>query len=230
LRKQALNYEPSLICDSVGIDFGCGLRNSLVLSDGIVISLTSQIYINTAKLDYFNYLYDNKENKNSGKSKRLKIKINDLEKHIVGIRENWTHKVSKWLAQTYTNIAIEDFGSASIVEGNNLNNINRQVYNAAFGSIKSKIAYKCNIQGKNSKLIKPHYTSQICSNPNCNCNYKNFEKKTLDQRLHLCVDCQLAINRDLNASISVLRLSKFRAVDTAFEIKFNSIKEILSSE
>ena len=62
-----------------------------------------------------------------------------------------------------------------IVEGSNLSNINRQVYNASFGSIKSKIAYKCNIQGKNSKLIKPHYTSQICSNPNCN--YKNFEKR-----------------------------------------------------
>ena len=84
------------------------------------------------------------------------------------------------------------------------------------------------------KLINPEYTSQICSNTECNYDYADFQKKKLSDRVHKCPCCGLTIDRDLNAAINIeqigIGLISEQALDRAFGIKFEKIKGLLRSK
>lgn len=63
------------------------------------------------------------------------------------------------------------------------------------------VSYKAEYAGKEIKFVYPRNTSIICSG----CGEK--VPKTLADRIHCCSHCGLEIDRDLNASINILRKS-----------------------
>jgi len=54
--------------------------------------------------------------------------------------------------------------------------------------------------GKRVVEVNPAYTSQVCSK--CGA----IVKKELEEREHNCLHCGLVCNRDLNASLNILRV------------------------
>ena len=73
------------------------------------------------------------------------------------------------------------------------------VYNdALLGELRRKISYKAIGAGKRMILVEPMGTSQICSV--CG----SEVKKDLSVREHVCPNCGLVMDRDLNASINIL--------------------------
>lgn len=80
--------------------------------------------------------------------------------------------------------------------------VNMSFSDASFGrffSILDEVSYKL---GKMVIKVNPAYTSQDCSGEGCG----NRVKKSLSTRTHVCHECGLVMNRDLNASLNILRL------------------------
>jgi putative transposase len=78
--------------------------------------------------------------------------------------------------------------------------LNKSFSDASFGrffNILDEVSIKL---GKIVVKVNPSYTSQDCSG--CG----NRIKKSLSTRTHICNKCGLTLNRDLNASINILRL------------------------
>ena len=208
----------------LGLDPGCGYSNTLCGSNETIFNFADKHYANIVRLEYNKDKIKNKI-PNSNSYLELQNLITKEEKHIANYRLDWLHKVAKQLAQLYDTIAFEDFNSKDFVEDNNITFLNKQVMNAAFGSLKTFIAYKAKMANKKFILIDPAYTTQICSNPDCNKSYINFNKKELKNRIHKC-ECGLCIDRDINSARNILLL----ATNEQFRIKFNSIVKVLKSQ
>ena len=95
-------------------------------------------------------------------------------------------------------ICMEDLsvkGLRSISKNENMTNM----YNdALLGELRRRISYKAIGAGKKVVLVEPKGTSQICSE--CG----SEVKKDLAVREHVCPNCELVMDRDLNASINIL--------------------------
>lgn len=88
-------------------------------------------------------------------------------------------------------------------------NVNRMLHNhclsksisdASWSMFSSILSYKAVDAGRTVVKVNPAYTSQDCSS----CGHR--EKKSLSVRTHSCKCCGLTINRDLNASLNILRI------------------------
>lgn len=130
---------------------------------------------------------------------RLKAKkvLSRVHERIKFKRENFIHQESRKIINKYQIIAIEDL------------NINRMVHNhclaksildASWSLFSSVLNFKAEEAGRLIVKVNPAYTSQDCSK----CGHR--EKKSLSTRQHNCKCCGLSINRDLNASINILRI------------------------
>ncbi len=95
------------------------------------------------------------------------------------------------------------------------------------------VVYKC-IYKLVGKLIEvnPKDTSKNCSNPNCN----NKGNKDLLERIHKCKECDLEIDRDLNAPINIVNkvidligqvLPKFKSSDIKTSGEFISLSWVV---
>jgi IS605 OrfB family transposase len=185
---------------SVGMDFGCGVNNTIVLSTGETLSPPKELYVCIAQREKLQYLYDRRTNKNSKRSKKLKEKIDALRAREVNIRYDFTHKVSKYIVNKAQDINVDDFQSGRYAKHNGVKTLNKAVYNASFGKLKIAISYKAKFLGKSVELVNPYFTSQFCSK--C-CNHT---PKKLEDRYHVCDKCKFECDRDLNSSLIVDRI------------------------
>jgi transposase len=195
-------FDVSISKDAVGIDFGCGYYNTIMLSNGETISLPSRLYLEQISLERMWSLYNSKKDKSSKRAISLREKISRKQDRITHIRAEFGHAVSKYLLSKFNEVYCEDLKSKQLVEDVDIKFIRKQVLNAAFGSIKEKLNYKAEIAGNLGKIFKlydSHYTSQVC--PHC----LTLKKKKLSDRVHRC-ECGLEIDRDLASAILILKL------------------------
>jgi transposase len=229
LKEQAQRVDPTLICKTIGTDFGCSQQNTIVCSDGTVINFAAKLYEEIAKLELFELLLTMRKQGGSN-YKRLVKKIKKLEERIVNIRDNCCHKITSWMVNNYDKISIDDFQPGKAADGSELKYVNKQIYNIAIGRIKFQLAYKAVNCDKETRLTPCAYTSQACCCDICNKDYSEHKKLELKDRIYQCNGCDQVIDRDLNSAIVDLKTSGFRACDQAFVIKFQQIVEILSSK
>jgi len=76
----------------------------------------------------------------------------------------------------------------------------KSIGDAAWNLLISSTVNKAEEAGCTVVLVNPKQTSQRCSQ--CG----QLVKKTLSVRVHTCPHCGLVMNRDLNASINIMRL------------------------
>jgi len=86
------------------------------------------------------------------------------------------------------------------MQKNNFRCINKGIADVAWGQFAQYLSYKAESANRTLIRINPAYTSQTCSR----CGYR--QKLNLSNRVYHCPCCNLALDRDLNASINVLRL------------------------
>ena len=129
---------------------------------------------------------------------------------ITNKRKDYLHKITTELVKSYDVIVIEDLKTKNLLKNHHLA---KSIANASWYLFREMLEYKCKWYGKQLIVVKPNYTSQICSQ----CGYHSG-KKPLEIREWTCPKCGANHDRDINASINILNrglkeLKKVKARD-----------------
>ena len=184
----------------VGIDLG--LSEFATMSDGNTISnprffKTSQLRLAKAQCK----LSKLKEvNNKSYEYKRQKKIVTRIHEKIKNQRDNFIHQESRKVINNYDLIVVEDLNINKMKEEGKYPKINKSIADVAWRDFLDKLNYKAENAGRKVIKINPAYTSQTCSK--C----YSRQKLSLGDRIFKCDNCKQVINRDLNASLNILRL------------------------
>lgn len=179
----------------VGIDLG--LTTFATLSDNSKID-NPQFYKHEEKELAKAQQQLSKQKKGSSIWHKKLRKVRHIHERITNKRDNFIHQESRKLINKYDIICFENLNINSI-KNNNFKSINKGVSDVAWSKFVNVTLYKAEEAGKKVILVNPSGTSQTCSK----CGL--IVKKPLSERVHKC-SCGLVIDRDLNASINILRL------------------------
>lgn len=133
--------------------------------------------------------------KNYLKAKHMVAKYNEK---IANQRNDYLHKLTKSLVETYDVIKIEDLKAKNLLKNHKLA---RAIANQSWRKLRSQLEYKCAWYGKQLVIVNPYKTSQVCSE----CGYDDG-KHTLDVREWTCPSCGTRHDRDINAAINILNV------------------------
>ena len=112
-------------------------------------------------------------------------------------RENFTHQLSRETVNNYGTICFEKLNIQNMIKTPHMG---KSTVDAAWNKLLQYTSYKAEDAGRIVVLVDPKNTSQMCSK--CG----KIVAKDLSVRIHDCPYCGLKIDRDLNASINILRL------------------------
>ena len=133
--------------------------------------------------------------KNYLKAKHMVAKYNEK---IANQRNDYLHKLTKSLVETYDVIKIEDLKAKNLLKNHKLA---RAIANQSWRKLRSQLEYKCAWYDKQLVIVNSYKTSQICSE----CGYDDG-KHTLDVREWTCPSCGTRHDRDINAAINILNV------------------------
>jgi putative transposase len=180
----------------IGID--CGATRYLALSNNTFIDSPSfyspferQLKLLQRKLS--------RQKKGSKEREKTKQKIRKIYSKIQNQRLDFTHKVSTQLSNEYSAVYMENL-SLQKMQQNGFSNVNKEMADKSFGTLKLFLSYKLKERGKHLGLINPAYTSQTCNS----CGTVD-KKSRISQAEFVCTNCGTVENADINASIVILR-------------------------
>ena len=125
---------------------------------------------------------------------------------IANKRADYLQKVTTELVKNYDVIVIEDLKTKNLLKNHSLA---KSISSQAWREFRKMLEYKCEWYGKQLIVVKPNYTSQICSS----CGFHSG-KKPLNIREWTCPKCGANHDRDINAAVNILNkgLDKLKAV------------------
>jgi putative transposase len=185
--------KPIKIETSVGLDLG--IKDFVITSDGMKFknhdffkSAMSKLRIEQRSLV--------RKVKDSNHYKKQKMVISLLHEHIKNQRQDYLHKISKYLVDNYDTICMEDLNVSGMVKNHKLA---RAISDMGWSEFKSMIEYKCDWYGKNLSVIgRFDPSSKTCSK--CGSINKDL---TLNDREWTCKKCGSIHDRDNNAAINI---------------------------
>lgn len=129
------------------------------------------------------------------RAKRRKV-VSRVHERIKFKRHNFTHQEACKIVNRFGVITVEDVHVKRMVHNRCLS---KSIMDAAWSGFADCLLFKAENAGRKYAAINPAYTSQDCSR----CAHR--EKMPLACRVYKCPCCHLEINRDLNASLNILR-------------------------
>jgi len=141
----------------------------------------------------------NLSRKKKGSRSRLKakIKVAKLHQKIQNHRDEFLHQVSRKIVDSADLIVFENLNIQGLLKNHHLA---KHIQDHAWGKLIQFTQSKAAKAGKMVELVESRYTSQKCSQ----CGM--MVPKTLADRVHLCPNCGLELDRDINASINIRTL------------------------
>ena len=127
---------------------------------------------------------------------RARIQKARYQQRIANRRKDYLHKLTTNLVKQYDVIVIEDLKTKNLQHNHHLA---KAIANASWYEFRTMLAYKCAWYGKKLIVVKPNYTSQICSN----CGHHSGPKP-LAVREWTCSQCGTHHDRDINAAVNIL--------------------------
>ncbi|MDA8055727.1 MAG: transposase [Thermoplasmatales archaeon] len=176
----------------IGMDLG--LKEYATLSDRTRIPNPRLSNKSIGKIKMAQRRLSNKK-KGGRNRKKAKIRLAKVSEHIARQRDDFIHKTSYRLVNSYSFIAYEELKIANMVKNHNLA---RQITDASWGNFTRYLCYKAESAGCRVVGVNPKNTTRTCSG--CG----NIQDIELSERTYLCRNCGLEIDRDLNASINIL--------------------------
>lgn len=187
------NFNPPQEC--VGIDLG--IKSFATLSNGE--NIKNPLFYKKDKKElskYKNRLYLSQPN--SSQRKKYSRVYARIHERISNRRDNFIHQESRKLVNHYGTIVFEKLNINGLMEDASF--LNENIIDSSWNRFVNITNYKAEEAGNRVIFVNPENTSVICSK--CGATVP----KTLRERSHRCPTCGLSIDRDLNASINILRL------------------------
>ena len=190
---------------SLGIDLG--LENFAILSTGdkienprFLVSLSKKLAKEQKVLSRRGLLAKKKGIKlsESANYQKQKLKVARLHEKIAHQRKDFLHKLSTNLIKNHDAICIEDLASRNLMKNHHLA---RAIGDASWREFVRQLHYKADWYGKKIVTISRWFpSSQLCSS----CGVRSG-KKPLSIREWTCENCGTHHDRDINASLNILK-------------------------
>jgi putative transposase len=191
-----IDYEPYIKTNSnIGID--TGIKDLAILSDGKVYENIKTFKTNLKKLKY-NQRQLSKKVKGSKSRLKQNLKLNKIHEKVTNIRKDYLYKVSTEIIKNHDIICIEDLAVKNMMKNHCLAQAFSDV---SLGTFYTMIEYKANWNDKVIVKIDRYFPSSKTCNV---CNYIN-QDLTLKDREWKCPICNIIHDRDINASINILK-------------------------
>jgi len=173
----------------VGIDFG--VSKFATLSDGTVFenSRVTKKFSQRLRLLSKSLSRKIKGSKNWYKSK---LRLQRLHVRIGDYRSDAIHKFSRIVADTYSDVCLEDLNVSGMVKNHKLA---KAIQDVSFHEAKRQLEYKCSNVHEIDRWFPSTKTCGDCGSIN---------DMKLSDRVFKC-DCGLELDRDLNAAQNILR-------------------------
>lgn len=134
----------------------------------------------------------------SNNYKKAKLKLARFHKYIANIRKDFLHKLSTNLIKEYDIICVEDLCFKGFMKSNKA----KPYQDVAQSEFIAMLKYKTEWYGKTIIQVSQWFPStQLCSE----CGYKNPTLKDTSIREYDCPKCGTHHDRDINATINILR-------------------------
>lgn len=182
-----------------GIDVG--VKTFAVLSDGKEFENQKFLSTNLKKLRVLErsaarkYKYGQPKESQSKNWYKMQQRISKLHWQIKNQRKDYLHKLSRYIADNYFTVSVEDLNVVGMAHNKTLHNA---IYDAGWSAFITMLSYKCCVL---QKVGRNFASSQLCSA----CGYKNEGTKNLSVRKWVCPECGSIHNRDLNAAKNIDR-------------------------
>ena len=190
---------------NLGIDLG--LENFAILSTGekvenprFLVSLSKKLAKEQKILSRRGLLAKKKGMKLSESSnyQKQRVKVARLHEKIVHQRKDFLHKLSTNLIKNHDVICMEDLASRNLMKNHHLA---RAIGDASWTEFVRQLRYKADWYGKKIVTISRWFpSSQLCST--CGA---SSGKKALSIREWTCENCGTHPDRDINASLNILK-------------------------
>ena len=179
---------------AVGVDLG--IKTLATLSDGTVIANPRCLAASERRLKMAQKALSRKV-KGSKRRAKARAKVARIHAHVANQRLDAMHKATTWLAETYSEISIEDLNVAGMVKNHHLA---KAVSDASFAEFRRQLEYKTAKTGARLHVVDRWFaSSKTCSK--CG---RVKAKLSLSERVYHCDACGLAMDRDLNAAVNIL--------------------------
>jgi putative transposase len=173
-----------------------GLKSLVALSTGDTIQYP-RYYVQTQQKLAVAQRNLSRKKKGSANRRKAKAKVAKISNDIQNHRDEFLHQVSKKLVNSADLIVFEKLNIYGMLKNHHLA---KHIQDHAWGKLIQFTQSKAAKAGKIVELVDARYTSQKCSQ--CG----TIVPKTLAERVHLCPNCGLEMDRDINASLNILTL------------------------
>lgn len=210
IKKESDEWYATFSCENVPVEnpqvefesevegLDVGLNKFLVCSDGREFDNPKFLKRSEKKLRRFQRRLSKKK---KGSKNRNKARFKVARQHIKIFRQrnDFHKKLARNLAMEIKYIGIEDLNIRGMVKNHHLA---KSISDVGWGSFFSYLKYYKNIfGGEIIEIGRFEPTSQTCSS----CSHKQY--MPLKERIFVCEECEIEIDRDLNSSLNVQKLT-----------------------
>jgi putative transposase len=179
---------------AIGVDVG--LKSLVALSGGETVEYPRYYVMAEKKLAAAQRNLSRKK-KGSANRRKAKAKVAKISQDVQHHRDEFLHQLSKMLVDSADLIVFESLNISGMLKNHHLA---KHIQDHAWGKLIQFTQSKAAKAGKVVELVDARYTSQKCSQ----CGI--MVPKTLAERVHICPNCGLEMDRDINASLNIRTL------------------------
>jgi len=194
VRVDVDNYSKERSGESViGVDLG--INEAITTSDGLQIKPPRPFKQQKKKIAKL-YRRLSRKQKGSNNSKKQIIKLQRAHLKLSNIRQDFWHKITSKLCNENQIMCIEDLNVKGMLKNRSLS---FTLADVGLGEFYRQLDYKKDIWNNEVYKVGRFFpSSQLCSN--CG----NKQKMPLSERVYVCDQCSVSIDRDINAAKNIL--------------------------